>query len=133
MEKNETSEDDRITLNKNSDSYQSEHQKKKKTFCKRARSFFRRISLVEYRIPMYFSNRDSYKSATSGILTILSGLVLAVLFYYIFMPIFRKEEYNSEIKQIKIRNENWNGTVNDCTICRNFTVREEIEYLFNGN
>jgi hypothetical protein len=80
---------------------------------------------------MYFSNRDSYKSATSGILTILSGLVIAVLFFYIFVPIFRKEEYNSEIKQIKIRGAYENGTVDDCTICRNFTVREELEYLFN--
>jgi hypothetical protein len=80
---------------------------------------------------MYFSNRDSYKSATSGILTILSGLVIAVLFLNIFVPIFRKEEYNSEINYIKIRGAFRDGTVDNCTICRNFTVQEEMKYLFN--
>ena len=86
---------------------------------------------------MYFSNSDSYKSATSGFLTIFLGLVLAVIFYYIFVPIIRKEEYNSEIKQILIRGERYdenyeNPTVDDCIGCRNFTVNEELEYIFNG-
>ena len=83
---------------------------------------------------MYFSNSDSYKSATSGFLTIFLGLVLAVIFYYIFVPIIMKEEYNSEIKQILIRGEreDKNRTVDDCIGCRNFTVNEELEYIFNG-
>ena len=78
---------------------------------------------------MYFSNSDSYKSATSGFLTIFSVLVLSVVFYYIFAPIFRKELYKSEIKQIKIRSH---ATEFDCTNCIDFTVDKELEYLFNG-
>jgi hypothetical protein len=53
------------------------------------------------------------------------------------VPIIRKEEYNSEIKQILIRGERYdendkNPTVDDCIGCRNFTVNEELEYIFNG-
>jgi hypothetical protein len=48
------------------------------------------------------------------------------------VPIFRKDLYKSEIKEIKIRGEFEDGTVDDCTNCRNFTVNEELEYLFNG-
>ena len=50
---------------------------------------------------MYFANKDSYKSASSGILTILSGLGLVVLFLYIFVPIYFKVKYISEMKLFK--------------------------------
>ncbi len=97
------------------------------------RAGFRFISLVEYRTPLYFTNKDSYKSATSGILTILAALILAILCFNIFMPIFKKEIYKSERKQIRIRGAYPNGTVESCNNCRNFTVREALEYTFNGN
>jgi hypothetical protein len=129
----ETSQDDRITASKKFNSLQSDKAEKKNSFCKRVRACFRYISLGGYRTPLYFANNDSYKSATSGILTILSWLVLAVIFIIIFVPIFKLQMYNSEIKQIKIRGEYTNGTVESCTSCRNLTVREAIEYTFNGN
>ena len=49
------------------------------------------------------------------------------------MPIFRKELYKSEIKQFKIRGDYFNETIEPCTNCRNFTVRQALEYTFNGN
>ena len=82
---------------------------------------------------MYFDNKDSYKSATSGFLTLLLGLALAVICFFIFMPIYNKEMYNSEIKQIKLRGEYKNGTDESCSSCTNFTVREALKYMFNGN
>jgi hypothetical protein len=97
------------------------------------RAGFRYISLVEYRTPLYFTNKDSYTSATSGLLTILTAVILAILCFNIFVPIFRKEMYRAESKQIKIRGAYLNGTVESCTNCRNFTVRDALEYTFNGN
>ena len=132
MEQSEYSQEHRVTATKSFKSSQSDLAEKKKTFWKRAKACFRRISLVEYRTPLYFANKDSYKSATSGILTILSGLALAVIFYFIFVPIFRKEMFNSEVKQIKIRGEYMNGTVESCTSCTNFTVRDALKYMFKG-
>ena len=90
------------------------------------------MSLVEYRTPLYFNNKDSYKSVTSGILTILSGLVLVIIFFIIFMPIFRTEKYISDVKQIKIRGEYTNGTVESCTSCTNLSVGNALESIFNG-
>jgi flagellar biosynthesis protein FliP len=67
-------------------------------------------------------------------MTILSGLALVIVFFFIFVPIFRIEKYNSEIKQIKIKGLYKNeGTLESCTSCKNFTVREAVEYNFNGN
>ena len=132
VELRETSQVDSVTATNCFNSSESDNSKNKKTFWKRARAFFRYISLAEYRTPLFFTNKDSYKSATSGILTLFSGLALAVIFIAIFMPIFRKELYKSEIKHIKIRGEYKNGTVESCTVCRNFTVREALEYTFNG-
>ena len=102
MEQSEYSQEDKVTATKSFKSSTSDLAEKKKTFWKRAKACFRRISLVEYRTPLYFANKDSYKSATSGFLTLLLVLTLAVLCFFIFVPIFRKEIYNSEIKQIKI-------------------------------
>ena len=43
------------------------------------------------------------------------------------------KSYQSEIKEIKIIGVHQDGTVDKCdTTCRNFTVREDLEYLFNG-
>jgi hypothetical protein len=81
---------------------------------------------------MYFSNSESYKSATSGVLTILIAIVLVIFIYIIFVPIFRKNMYTSDFREIKIRGVYENGTVDDCTSCRNFTVQQELEHLFNG-
>jgi hypothetical protein len=106
---------------------------KKKTFCKYVKAGLRYISLAEYHTPLYFTNKDSYKSATSGLLTILLGLAFAILGYNIFMPILMKETYKSEIKEIQIRSAYINQTVESCTICRNFTIREALNYTFNGN
>ena len=123
MDKSENGQEDRVTSRKNQDSSQSDQaEKKSKTFWRRALSLFKRMSLVEYRTPLYFANQDSYKSGTSGFLTVVSVLTLAIIFLYIFVPIFKKEIYKSESKQIDIRGENLNGTVENCTLCRNFTV-----------
>jgi hypothetical protein len=49
------------------------------------------------------------------------------------MPIFLMKKYQSESKEIKIRGVYKNGTVDKCdTTCRNFTVHEDLKYLFNG-
>ena len=92
-----------VTAMRTFNSTQSDKAEKKKNFCKRVRACFRFISLVEYRTPLYFSNKHSYISATSGVLTILSGLVLAVILFFIFVPIFKMENYISETKNIRIR------------------------------
>jgi hypothetical protein len=93
MDKHEISDEDRVTASQSFNTSQSDQIEKKKTFCKRAMAFFRRISLVDYRTPLYFDNKDSYSSASSGILTILSGLGLVVLFIIIFKPIVFMENY----------------------------------------
>ena len=111
----------------------SSQSEKKRTFWKCVRHFFRFISLAEYRTPLYFTNKDSYKSATSGFLTIIAVLVLAILGFNIFVPIFRMEIYKSESKQTKIRGAYLNGTVESCTNCKNFTVRDSLKYIFDGN
>jgi hypothetical protein len=134
MDKSQNGQEDRVTARRNLNSSKSDQTDKKKTFLKCALSLFKRMSLVEYRTPLYFANQDSYKSGTSGFLTILSGLTLAIIFLYIFVPIFKKEIYKSEIKQIDIRGEYLNGTVQNCTtICRNFSVQDALNYTFNGN
>ena len=134
MDKSENGQDDKVKSRKNLNSSQSDQiENKSKTFWRRALSLFKRMSLVEYRTPLYFANQDSYKSGTSGFLTILSGLTLAVIFLYIFVPILKKEIYKTETKQIDIRGEYENGTVQNCTICRNFTVQDALNYTFNGN
>jgi hypothetical protein len=133
MEQSEYSQEDIVTATKTFKSSQSDQAEKKKSFWIRVKACFRCISLGEYRTPMYFDNKDSYKSATSGFLTLLLGLTLAVICFFIFMPIFMKEMYNSEIKQIKLRGEYKNGTVESCTSCTNLTVREALKYMFNGN
>jgi len=89
------SQDEREKERKKLNSSQSDKKEGKKTICERTRSFFRFISLGEYRTPLYFENKDSYKSATSGVLTIFSGLILASFFLYIFVPIFFMETYKS--------------------------------------
>ena len=93
MEQSETSHGDRAIATNDFNSSESDKAEKKKSFWKRARNLFRYISLAEYRTPMYFANRDSYKSATSGFMSIVSALALAILFYNIFVPIIRMEEY----------------------------------------
>ena len=89
------SEDEREKERKKLISSQSGKKEGKKSLCERTRSLFRFISLGEYRTPLYFENKDSYKSATSGVLTIFSGLILASFFLYIFVPIFFMETYKS--------------------------------------
>jgi hypothetical protein len=98
MDKSEVGEEDRVTASNDSSSFQSDKREKKMTFCKRALTLFRGISLGEYRTPLYFANKDSYKSGTSGLLTILSVLTLAIVFLYIFVPIFRMDTYKLETK-----------------------------------
>jgi hypothetical protein len=125
MDKSEKSQDDRDTARKNLNSSKSDHTENKNTFWKSANAFFKGISLVEYRTPLYFANKDSYKSGTSGFLTILCGLTLAFVFLYIFVPIFRKDTLKLETNQIDIRNERkeYNGRVaEDCSSCRDFTL-----------
>ena len=56
MDKCEAINDGRVTSSKSLDSSQSDQAEKKKTLCKRTRACFRRISLVEYRTPLYFGN-----------------------------------------------------------------------------
>jgi hypothetical protein len=58
--------------------------------CKTIRNNLRKISFGEYRTPLYFNGKDSYKSATSGILTLLSGFTLIIVFVFIFFPIINK-------------------------------------------
>lgn len=89
------SQDEREKERKKLISSQSGKKEGKNSLCERIRSFFRFISLGEYRTPLYFENKDSYKSATSGVLTIFSGLILASFFLYIFVPIFFMETYKS--------------------------------------
>ena len=91
----EASQDEREIERKKLNYSQSDKKEGKKTLCERFKSFLRFISLGEYRTPLYFANKDSYKSATSGILTIFSGLILASFFLYIFVPIFFMESYTS--------------------------------------
>jgi polyferredoxin len=98
MDKSEVGEEDRVTASNYSSSFQSDKREKKITLCKRAWALFRGISLGEYRTPLYFANKDSYKSFTSALLTILSVLTLAIVFLYIFVPIYMKETYKSETK-----------------------------------
>ena len=93
MDQSETSVDDRVTAMKELNSTSSDKAEKKKTLWNRAKAILRNVSLVEYRTPLYFTKKDSYNSATSGILTILTSLALAYVAYNIFMPIFRKETY----------------------------------------
>jgi len=92
----EACQDERVSVKKKLNPSQSDMSEGKKTLWDRTRAIFRFISLGEYRTPMYFSNKDSYKSATSGVLTIFSGLILASFFVYIFLPIFRMEIYRSD-------------------------------------
>ena len=98
MDKSKVSEDDRFTASNDSSSFQSDKREKKMTLSKRALTLFRGISLGDYRTPLYFANKDSYKSGTSGLLTILSVLTLAIVFLSIFVPILMKETYKSEKK-----------------------------------
>ena len=133
MDQSESSQGDGVTATKSFKSAQLDKAEKKKICWERALGLFKWISLVEYRTPMYFSNKDSYKSATSGVLTLLSGLVLVVLFFNIFIPIFKNEQYNSEITQIAIRGEQYDdGSIDSCNPCRNYTVREALESTFKG-
>ena len=106
----ENSQDYRVSDRKNFYPYKSDKTKQKKTCCMRIKGFLRLISLGEYRTPMYFSNSGSYKSAAGGILTILSGLILAISFIYIFLPIISKKNFNSETKQIRIIGASSDGT-----------------------
>ena len=98
MDKSEVGEEDRVSASNDSRSFQSEKREKKIPLCKRALALFRGISLGEYRTPLYFANKDSYKSGTSGLLTILSVLTLAIVFLSIFVPILMIETYKSEKK-----------------------------------
>ena len=60
-------------------------------------------------------------------MTILSGLGLAVLFFFIFMPIFRMDSYTSDFKQINIRAADiFDGTVPPCSDCYNFTMYDAL-------
>ena len=56
MEQSEYSQEDSVTAKKSFKSSQSDQAEKKKTFLNRAQACFRRISLGEYRTPMYFAN-----------------------------------------------------------------------------
>ena len=94
MDKSETNQDDRFTATVEFNSTSSDKVEKQRSFWKRAKALFSNVSLGEYRTPLYFAKKDSYKSATSGILTILSSLALAYVAYNIFMPIFKMEIYN---------------------------------------
>ena len=93
MDLSKTSQDDRVTAIKRLNSTSSYKAEKKRTYWKRAQALFRNLSLAEYRTPLYFTKKDSYKSATSGIMTILSSLTLAYVAYNIFMPIFKMDIY----------------------------------------
>ena len=95
MDRTEKGQEDRVTARKNLNSFQSDQTENKNSFWKSASAFFRRISLVEYRTPLYFANKDAYKSGTSGFLSLISGLTLAIVFLYIFVPIFRKDTFIS--------------------------------------
>jgi hypothetical protein len=98
MDWSKVGEEDRVTASNDSSSFQSDKREKKMTLSKRALTLFRGISLGEYRTPLYFANKDSYKSGTSGLLTILSVLSLFIAFLFIFVPIFMKDTYKSETK-----------------------------------
>jgi hypothetical protein len=76
----ETGQDEKVSERKNFNPSQTVTTNQKLTFCKRARACFRYMSLGAYRTPLYFANKDSYKSATSGILTILLGLIFVISF-----------------------------------------------------
>jgi hypothetical protein len=98
MDKSDTSEHDRVTEMKELNSTSSDKAEKERNFWNRAKVLFRNVSLGEYRTPMYFDKKDSYSSATSGILTIMSSLALAYVAYYIFVPIFRMEIYKEDTR-----------------------------------
>lgn len=130
----ETDQEKKVTQRKNLNSYQSDKKDKKQGFCKRARACFRCLSIVEYRTPLYFANKHSYKSATSGILTILLCLIFVISALIIFLPIISMEIFKSETSQIKIRGVDNEGNFDEsCKECKNFTVREAIESTFNRN
>ena len=55
MEQSELSQLDTVTATKSFDSSSSFQADNKETLWKRAKAFFRSISLVEYRTPLYFA------------------------------------------------------------------------------
>ena len=56
MDNSENSQEDRVTARRNLNSSKSDQTDKKKTFWRRSLSLFKRMSIVEYRTPMYFAN-----------------------------------------------------------------------------
>ena len=107
-----------------------EKNEKRKTRCKKIRNYLRLISFGEYRTPLYFNGKDSYKSAASGILTKLSALTLVFIFFMIFIPIFQKQTYEITRDSIRIVSPDKDADFASCENCRNFTVKDFLEVTF---
>lgn len=107
--------------------------KKRKSFFKKMRKFLRYFSFSDYRTPLYFNKRDAYVSASSGLLTIVLVILLAILALSIFIPIFKLDYYQAEEEDINLRGTYKNDTLEECVDCRIFTVRDAIKKIFNGS
>lgn len=48
---------------------------------------------------MYFGKKDEYISATSGFMSIIMIVILSIVFFNIFIPIFQLENYTTKINE----------------------------------
>lgn len=49
------------------------------------------------------------------------------------MPIINMDEYVQEETEINVRGLHYNKTLEECDYCRNFTVRDAIDKIFDGS
>jgi hypothetical protein len=71
---------------------------KKQKCIERTKRLILFLSLGKYRTPLYYKGKDNYSSIISGVLSLLFSIGMIAITITIFIPIFRKEEYQLEKK-----------------------------------